>query len=703
MYYDTPKMTQYTHFIVKHRIAVLLSILLLGVASFLSTTFTYVATDDQFWLSDSKELQKTKTIGQSPQYITKLTLQLHAKVYEPKVLHQLQEFYINLSGYDNIKRIHSIFSEKRYSNSGSPDSSLLKIEPLLEVSGTKLQESIEHFYPFYQSVINPAMDELYFYIHSDQPILIDPELIPFSYTLYAPSLEQKESYLSMTILMLALFLILMQLIFRSSIGSFAGLGVILLTLLFTSTLVQFIFPNAQMHIAMSFIVISIATLDYLYIYYRWHTAHMKHSSSDSLILSLARNLKPALWTTLTTAIGLGTLLFVDSEIVQLLSINAILASFIAYLLNFTFLPALLSFFTVKDPNCRLAKFTYAFANRELHYKKTHLVLFLGASIIAGLFTFSVFMAKPTSFINDSGETSRLTLALPMQSFTPDLIEALQQYETDIQKEYDNKLTIESAHKTLLLLHSLESTQELTQEALDRYLFFLDLYAFNTHLFDEESLYFSITFDPSLIKHNELINWIRSYNSAIKPVFTDMDSLINSAKYDNALILGISLFFALGLIGILMGVVISDIAMVGVAFMTNAVPIIWFALMMYILAIPLTLEILIAMTIVVGLASDATIHFVYKYNLSRYRGRTQQEALEFVFFYTGIPVVIGGVILSITFFMFMLSDIETLQQIGFYEGLLILMSLLTDIFILPVLLLMTDHFGRGREARNIFKI
>jgi predicted RND superfamily exporter protein len=702
VYFNTPKLIHYTHFIVKYRLLVLLSTFLLALVTFLSFNFAYVTSDEHFWLSDSKELQKTKEIGQSTQYITKLTLKMSDTLYAKGELQKLQDFYINLQGYEGINRIHSIFSEKHYSKSGTNDSSLLKIEALTDVPSQVLKERIDHFYPLYQSVINPYGSELYFYIHSEKPIEIERDLIPYEYEIYAPKESEKEGYLGISLLILIIFFMIMQITFRSMIGSFAGLFVVLLTVLFTSAIVQIFFPNADMHIAMVFIVVSIAILDYLYIYYRWHSAQIKHTKIASLVRALDRNLKPALWTTLTTIIGLGSLLLVDSEIVQLLSLNAILASFIAYILNFTFLPAWLSFFEIRDPKLNFANLTFAFANRELHYKKAHLIFFLSASIIAGLFTFSVFVAKPTSFINDSKPTSRLTLALPNSELTPELFNQMADYEEALQKAFNHELNIESIHKTIQLLHKLESDIPLTDESLNRYLFFLDIYEFNTHLYDDNNLYFSITFDKDKIKHNEVTQWIRHYDSDLKPVFTDIDSLINSAKYDNALILGISLFFALALIGVLMGIVISDIAMVGVAFMTNAVPIIWFALMMYLLAIPLTLEILIAMTIAVGLASDATIHFVYKYNVSRYREKSKKEALELVFFYSGVPVVVGSIFLAMTFFMFMLSDIKALQQIGFYEGVLILISLLTDLFILPVLLLLTDHFGRGRRDLKIFR-
>ena len=63
-----------------------------------------------------------------------------------------------------------------------------------------------------------------------------------------------------------------------------------------------------------------------------------------------------------------------------------------------------------------------------------------------------------------------------------------------------------------------------------------------------------------------------------------------------------------------------------------------------------LEMLIALTISIGPAFDATIHFAFKYFRFRYFGRTRKHALEKMYFYSGIPVIIGSIILITVFAM-----------------------------------------------------
>jgi len=127
-----------------------------------------------------------------------------------------------------------------------------------------------------------------------------------------------------------------------------------------------------------------------------------------------------------------------------------------------------------------------------------------------------------------------------------------------------------------------------------------------------------------------------------------------------------------------------------------IPIVWFGMMITLLAIPLSLEMLIAMTMTLGLASDASIHFAYKYFRFRYFGRSAKHALEKMYFYSGIPVIIGSVILMSVFMMLYFSGVHSLELIGIYSAVLVLFSLLSDLFVLPVMLLFIDKFEKTEQ-------
>lgn len=164
-----------------------------------------------------------------------------------------------------------------------------------------------------------------------------------------------------------------------------------------------------------------------------------------------------------------------------------------------------------------------------------------------------------------------------------------------------------------------------------------------------------------------------------------------------MLLATSLFSALLIIGMIMGWIFRAWGMVFVGFMVNAVPIAWFGLLVKLMDIPLGLDMLIAMTISVALASDATVHFAFKYFSGRYFGRSPKHSLEKMYFYSGIPVTIGSTMLMAVFATLQLSEVHTLQLIGTYSAVLITLSLLTDLFILPVMLLFIDWFEIKKES------
>jgi predicted RND superfamily exporter protein len=156
--------------------------------------------------------------------------------------------------------------------------------------------------------------------------------------------------------------------------------------------------------------------------------------------------------------------------------------------------------------------------------------------------------------------------------------------------------------------------------------------------------------------------------------------------------------ALIIIGLIMGWIFRSKEMVFVGFIVNAIPIIWFGLFLNLLKVPLSLEVLIAMTITIGLASDATVHFAFKYYRSRFYGRTEKHGLEVMFFYAGVPVIIGAIVLIAVFSLLTLTDVPSLQLIGAYGAILMVLSLLTDLLVLPVLLLAIDRFNLNQTDR-----
>lgn len=305
-------------------------------------------------------------------------------------------------------------------------------------------------------------------------------------------------------------------------------------------------------------------------------------------------------------------------------------------------------------------------------------------------------SKTNSFFKLPVKNERIELKIPYKQIDLDLVRSLEKFSSDLTERFEDEVgDINSLAGIVKNLNDANTqTDSLDEEALLQALFYMDLYKLSDKYFDENSLIVEI--DLFDINKLELLDWLLHYEG-IELYFVDHETLLGISKYGQTVLLASSLFWALVIIAMIAGWIFRSKAMIFVAMSINVIPIIWFGVLVNILNIPLSLEMLIAMTIAVGLASDATIHFAFKYFRLRYFGRSRKHTLEKMYFYAGIPVIIGSTILILVFASLYFSQIHSLQLIGIYCAILIFFSLLSDLFILPVMLLAVDSFEkRGRK-------
>ena len=490
-----------------------------------------------------------------------------------------------------------------------------------------------------------------------------------------------------------------RLLFRNFISSFSAVSVIVLSTIFTFTLIYLSTGIETIHVALPFITVSIVMVDFLYFYYRWHVSHYKHDQKNALSRMLERSMAPALWTSIITALGLGSLVFIDSDIIRLLCLSVIFSSIVGYVINLTFLPALLSYFTLEHTHVPYAKMGFLLASNELHYSKKFLYGFLGVTfVLIALGGYMIYGAS-SHFFELNVKNDQIELKIPYDRIDVDLIRSIDHFTEDLQERFEDEVGEIVSLSTIVksLNEANTQTDELDEEALRQALFYLDLYGLGDKYYDQDSI--NIRINLYDINKIELIDWLSHYK-ALDVYFVDRETLLNSAKFSQTILLTTSLLSALLIIGLITGWIFRSKAMIFVGFTVNAVPIVWFGLIVKLLGIPLGLEMLIAMTIAVGLASDATIHFAFKYFRGRYFGRSRKHSLLKMYFYAGIPVIIGSVILIIVFAALHFAQVHSLRLIGTYSAVLIFISLLTDLFVLPVMLLFIDRFdGKTQVGRK----
>jgi predicted RND superfamily exporter protein len=652
----------------------------------------FLSSDALFWLKDSKQLEQTQAKQFETHHLSKLVVRVDR--FDENMHQSLQALHTELVNLEAVQKVYSLFSNDFVETKKSNDESeMLTVVNAGDLDTFELRKLIQELNNDYGNVVEDDFKTFYYFISGEKFVDISKLHIPGSYTYDIHDSEINWYYLSTYILIVLLItLLIFRLLFRSHVAFFSASLLISFSTVLTFTIIVMITGIKTIHFSMPFITISIAMVEFLYFYYRWHVSQYKHNKHHALIKLLTRNMVPAMWTSILTILGLGSLVLIDSDIIKLLSLSVILSSLISYLLNLTLLPAFLSYFEVEHAHVPYAKLVYILTFKELRYNKQYLFSFLVLMYL--LLTIGAYLiyGESNNFFKLNVKNEQIELKIPYTKIDLPFVHSIEKFTEAIEERFEDEIEDVVSLSTIInsLNESNSQTKKLDEEALQQALFYMDLYNLSEKYFDDNAV--NIVINISDINKVELIEWLLHYGG-IEIYFVDHATLIGSAKYSQTILLASSLLTALFIIGLITGWIFRSKAMIFVGFTVNTLPIILFGMIVTLLAIPLSLEMLIATTISLGLASDATIHFAFKYFRFRYFGRSRKHALEKMYFYSGIPVIIGSGILITVFLMFYFSQVHFLELIGLYSASLILLSLLVDLFVLPVMLLFIDRFQK----------
>lgn len=692
MYYHTPDTSRYIGFIQRFRLLILIVFMVTSSLALYWLKPELISSDTEFWLSESKQLQKNQAQSYSTTYVGRLSVT--TRNFDDATKNSLQTLQTELEHLEGVDQVESLFSSYMiFNDQSSEESALVKALPISHMAPTKIQAFITSLPDPYRRFVSSDFSQFHFIIHSKTPIDLSTLHIPYEHHYSEPLVEAKLShYLWYLAIIIMVVLGMSQIVFKNIIAALGAISVTVITLIWTFSIIYLLTGSKQIHIAMSLMVVSIAIGHYLYFYYRWHVSQFKSDPKRALEKSVNRNLLPAVWTLPVLLISLGSMVFADSPIVTLMSLSLMISSIVAYAISLLFLPAMLSYFAVSHPRISLARVCYWFANHEVHYNPKLLQRFLLLTLAVVIFIGVRITTSPTLFERDVAYET-MTLKVPFQEIDLSMLQKIDTFEKELRSKTDGVVKVDSV-VTVLKQLDLANTPKtpLDEQRLLQALFFLELYDLQKSYIDQDSLNITITLKNA--DQSKVIHFLESYEP-LPLYFTDADTLSQSSKMEKILLLISSLISALLIIAMVMGVIFRSVAIGWVGFAANAIPIIWFVLFMILFRFELTIEALIAMTISVGLTSDTIIHFGYKYFRSRYFGRTRKHALEIMFFYAGVPAIISATVLMIVFSLLIFTQLQSLQLIGAYGAVLMLISLLSDLFILPVLLLAVDK----EEGKN----
>ena len=161
----------------------------------------------------------------------------------------------------------------------------------------------------------------------------------------------------------------------------------------------------------------------------------------------------------------------------------------------------------------------------------------------------------------------------------------------------------------------------------------------------------------------------------------------------------SLTIAFIIIAIIMGVLFQSFRMIIIAVLPNLLPLLVIAGFMGLAGITIKISTSIIFAIAFGIAVDDTIHFMSKLRIELNKGKSIVYALKRTYLSTGKAIIVTSLILCSGFLILVGSAISSTFYIGLLVSLTLLFAVLSDLFFLPVLILM--FFQEPKKKRTLF--
>ena len=453
------------------------------------------------------------------------------------------------------------------------------------------------------------------------------------------------------------------------------------------------------------------------------------SKEDAVRVAYKEVGKATLLTSLTTAVGFLTLLFVDMGPVQSFGIFTSIGVMLAFILAYTLLPAMLVL--VKAPKVSLKKNTETIWYKILHPSflwmlRKRKTLAISFTILLGISLYGSTLVIADYYLLEDLKKDN-PLRQDYHYFDQEFM-GLRPFELAIEvKGEDSKITdyevlseINKVEEYLLDDYGLKQTFSIVSvlklanrtehSGQIKYYTFPEKEEVENYLkrmkkFDKTGQ-FDVIVDSTkrygriASSHGDIgMLTVQKLNADLQKfidaeINTDLVSfkLTGTAHLldRNMSNLSRSLFWGLGLaiviVSLLMGFLFRSVKMVIIAMIPNLLPLVMLGAILGFAGVELKVSTALVFTISFGIAVDDTIHFMSKLKLELNKGRSMMMAIRRTFLSTGRAIVLTSLILTAGFLMLMFSDFLGTFYIGLLISCTLIFALISDLFFLPVLLI-----------------
>lgn len=447
-------------------------------------------------------------------------------------------------------------------------------------------------------------------------------------------------------------------------------------------------------------------------------------------------------TCITTAAGFFTLVTSNIGPIRSFGLYTALGVVLAYLLAFTFLPAILSVLPAPDVNRRLLGFDASPALRKLFFKvaRNPVPVLVGFGIVLAVAGYGVSRVHINrTFLEDlpADEGVQQDVAFLEREFS-----GLKPFEMQIDV-VDTSLTVwsprviremekvESFITPKLKLGSLLSPVALIK-AGNKAMNGGNVTAFKLpeadaeirriakwlrtggrdrelrHLVSEDRRQARFTAkygDIGSYASQQIVKELREFcrtqtdTTLIRCTVTGGAYLVDVNNESVSRDLAGNMFIEFSVVALIVGLMFFSLRMVIISIIPNVVPLVLVGGVMGFMGIDLKVTTSMIFAIVFGIAVDDTLHILARLRLELRKGRQPLFALARAYVGTGRAVIVTSIILCGGFISPMLSDFASIFYTGFLVSLALFLAVITDLLLLPVLLLAYFGAKKRKEERK----
>jgi predicted RND superfamily exporter protein len=542
-----------------------------------------------------------------------------------------------------------------------------------------------------------------------------------------------------TPLIFLILIILLFVFFRRISGVLLPLSIVFLSILVVMSyqiLLGYKFNTFTMNIPIFIIAIGIA--DAIHVYSQWLADRkLGVDNYSSVENTLKKNFKPIMFTSITTVIGFGSLIFSEILPISTLGIATSSAAICAFILSIFWMPAILlllkkQIYVSKIKKINKYKWNYG-QFIVCNYKKIITLFLLCIGLLSlGLFNLKVDtnmilafdqkteIRKSSNFIMDnltgigayemildSGEID----GIKNPKFLHTLVKFYSDYKQKFPKNIRNlksiKKIIEKYNKIWNNDMNIPDSKKLISQYLLLYNMSVPKGKDITDMIDFNQQKLRVNISVNLVETSQnlkMINYIKKWwlDTDYKVTVTGKMVITTYLESEVTNTIIYSLGITLIMVTLMMLIIFKRISILWILIIPNLLPVILVLGLMGWLKMNIDMGVAITGAIIIGVAIDDTIHFMFKYFEAKKVKNKIEDILNEVFMYAGKAIFFTTIALSISFGILIFSDFLPNKNFAIVTSSALIIALVLDLFLLPSLLFIFDKDIKGKTNECINK-